>query len=245
LRASIAPAALGIAHASSQVMSMSLRFAFFCFVGALVFAAPSARAETPSPDASTSSEIARLTHSRDPVRYSLAVPGVSIKAGAAMVAIDAPMATVKQIVTDYAHYQDILHDFQRSRIVGKTPAGTDVYLQAPILHGAATLWAVVRFAPPVREGTGERIEGRKTGQANLDDLRATWRFYPIDAEHTVLKLEFLMVPNLPLPGAMVTPQLEESSEDAVRAVRNRAEALARQHCEGQAGADGAAPAKPD
>ncbi len=221
---------------------------FVWFVCAFVLAVgPSAHADAPSgPDAGPNAEVARLTQSREAVRYSLALPGASIKAGAAMLVVDAPVATVRQIITDYARYQEVLPGFQRSRIVGKTAAGTDVYLQAPILHGAATLWAVVKFAPAVREGAGERIEGRKTGPANLDDLRATWHIYPVDADRTLLKLEFLMVPNLPLPGAMVTPQLEESSEDAVRAVRDRAEALMKQRSDGQAGTDGATPpAKPN
>src|SRR5207244_1495300 len=119
--------------------------------------------------------------SRDAVRYSLAVSGASVRAGGAMIAVAAPLATVEQIVTDFAHYQDILPGFQKSRILGKTAAGTDVYLQAPILHGAATLWAVVRFTAPAKEGAGERVEGKKIGPANLDDLRATWRLYPVDA----------------------------------------------------------------
>jgi ribosome-associated toxin RatA of RatAB toxin-antitoxin module len=178
----------------------------------------------PPAEGGTNADVARVTHSRDAVRYSLAMPDSPIRAGGAMVAIDAPLADVRRLVTDYAHYQDFLPGFQKSRILARGPAGTDVYLQAPILHGAATLWAVVRFGLPVRDGAGERIEGKKTGQANVDDLRAIWRLSPIDANRTLLKLEFLVVPSLPLPGAMVTPQLAESSEDAVRACRDRAEA---------------------
>jgi ribosome-associated toxin RatA of RatAB toxin-antitoxin module len=192
---------------------------------------PEARADT-GPEA----EMNRVAHSRDVVGYTLAMPSASIKAGGAMLSVDAPMADVRQVITDYAHYQEIVPGFQKSRILARGPAGTDVYLQAPILHGAATLWAVVRFSLPVRDGTGERIEGKKTGPANVDDLRATWKLYPIDASHTLLKLEFLMVPSLPLPGAMVTPQLQEVSEDAVRACRTRAENIARLHAD-NSGAD--------
>jgi ribosome-associated toxin RatA of RatAB toxin-antitoxin module len=198
-------------------------------IASMVFLAGSDVAADPGPppDGGVDADVARVARSRDAVRYSFAMSGASIRAGGAMVAIDAPLADVRQIVTDYAHYQDFLPGFQKSRILARGPAGTDVYLQAPILHGAATLWAVVRFGLPVRDGAGEKIEGRKTGPANVDDLRATWKLYPIDANRTVLKLEFLMVPNLPLPGSMITPQLEESSEDAVRACRDRAEARAR------------------
>ncbi len=212
------------------------------FVGVLsfvVFAAGSdaAAQSDPPADGGTNTEIARLVRSRDAVRYSVAMSGTPIRAGGAMLAVDAPLADVRRIVTDYAHYQDFLPGFQRSRILARGPSGTDVYLQAPILHGAATLWAVVRFGLPVHDGTGEKIEGIKTGPANLDDLRATWKLYPIDANRTLLKLEFLMIPSLPLPGAMITPQLEESSEDAIRACRDRAEAQARSRADGSRAAD--------
>jgi len=196
-------------------------------VVAFIVAGPHAAAETPPVDAGSSAEAARLRQSRDAVRYSVAMPGTTIPAGGAMLAVDAPLASVRQIVTDYAHYQDFVPGFQKSRILAMSASGTDVYLQAPILHGAATLWAVVRFAPLVRDAWGERIEGRRRGPANVDDLRATWRLTSIDAGHTVLKLELLIVPSLPLPASMITPQLEESSEDAVRACRDRAEALAK------------------
>jgi ribosome-associated toxin RatA of RatAB toxin-antitoxin module len=120
----------------------------------------------------------------------------------------------------------VLPGFQKSRVLAQTPQGTDVYLQVPILHGAATLWAVTRFTSPTREGNGERVEGKRNGPANLDDLRATWHFYPVDDEHTILKLELLLVPRLPLPDSLITSQLAESADDAVRACRDRAEALA-------------------
>ena len=121
------------------------------FAGVLswvVFAAGSnavAQSEPPA-DGGTNAEIARVVRSRDAVRYSLAMSGSSIRAGAAMLVVDAPLSDVRRIVTDYAHYQDFMPGFQRSRILARGPSGTDVYLQAPILHGAATLWAVVRLA---------------------------------------------------------------------------------------------------
>jgi hypothetical protein len=203
---------------------------WFARVLALIsLAAGSAVAQSDAPvDGGAGAEIAKLARSRDAVRYSVAVAGAPIRAGGAMLVVDAPLADVRQIVTDFVHYKDIVPGFQKSRILARGPAGTDVYLQAAILHGAATLWAVVRFGQPAPDGAGEKIEGKKTGPANLDDLRATWKLYPIDANRTLLKLEFLMVPSLPLPGSVITPQLEESAEDAVRGCRERAEARARQ-----------------
>ncbi len=210
------------------------------FAGVLALislAAGSAVAQSDAPsDGGAHAEVARLARSRDAVRYSLAVAGAPIRAGGAMLVVDAPLGDVRQIVTDFPHYKDIVPGFQKSRVLARGPAGTDVYLQAAILHGAATLWAVVRFGLPAPDGAGEKIEGKKTGPANLDDLRATWKLQPIDGGRTLLKLEFLMVPSLPLPGSVITPQLEESAEDAVRACRDRAEALARRRAEPSADA---------
>jgi ribosome-associated toxin RatA of RatAB toxin-antitoxin module len=186
-----------------------------------------AQAAPPSstPSAASAPEATRLLASHAAERYDVAVPGQKLRAGAAMVAIDAPFAVVRRLITDFAHYQDVLPGFQKSRVLGQSAAGTDVYLQVPILHGAATLWAVTRFTAPVREGNGERIDGKRNGPANLDDLRATWHIYPVDDDHTVLKLELLLVPRLPLPDSFITSQLAESADDAVRACRDRAEAL--------------------
>ncbi|HKQ68454.1 MAG TPA: SRPBCC family protein [Polyangiaceae bacterium] len=169
-------------------------------------------------------EAQRLVRTHATERYNVPVTGYSIRAGGGMTSVNAPLAVVRQTLTDYGHYSQFMPRFQKSRIVGKTGAFTDVYLQVAILHGAANVWAVTRFGPPVPEGTGERIEGKLEGQGNVDDLRATWHLYPVDAGHTVVKLELLIVPKLPLPGSIVTPELEFASDQAVSATRDRAEA---------------------
>jgi ribosome-associated toxin RatA of RatAB toxin-antitoxin module len=172
-------------------------------------------------------EAERLVRTHKTERYSVAVPGFSIRAGGGMTVVNAGIATVRQTVTDYGHYADFMPRFQKSRIVGKSGPNTDVYLQVAILHGAANVWAVTRFGPPSPEGTGERIEGRLQGQGNVDDLRAVWHLTPVDAERTIVKLELLIVPKLPVPGSLVTPELEFASDQAVSATRDRTEARVR------------------
>jgi ribosome-associated toxin RatA of RatAB toxin-antitoxin module len=169
------------------------------------------------------SEAQRLTRTHATERYNVAVPGFSIHAGGGMTMVNAPIALVRQQVTDFAHYSDFMPRFQKSRIVGKSGGFTDVYLQVAILHGAANVWAVTRFAPAAPDGSGEKIEGKLEGQGNVDELRAVWRLYPTDAEHTLLKLELLIVPKLPLPGSLVTPELEYAADQAVSATRDRTE----------------------
>jgi ribosome-associated toxin RatA of RatAB toxin-antitoxin module len=176
-------------------------------------------------DGAVPAEAERLVRTHATERYNVAVPGYSIRAGGGMTAINAPLASVRRTVTDYGHYADFMPRFQKSRIVGKSGPNTDVYLQVSILHGAANIWAVTRFGQPVPEGAGERIEGRLHGQGNVDELLAIWHLVPVDENRTIAKLELLIVPKLPLPGSVVTPELEYASDQAVSAARERTEAI--------------------
>jgi Polyketide cyclase / dehydrase and lipid transport len=177
-------------------------------------------------------EAQRLSRTHATERYNVAVQGFSIRAGGAMTAVNAPLALVRQQVTDYRHYSEFMPRFQKSQVIrgGSNP---EVYLQVSILHGVANVWAVTRFSGPIPDGAGERIEGKMVvddkgkKQGNVDDLRAVWRLIPIDPDHTILKLELLIVPSFPVPGSIVTDELEFASDQAVSSSRNRAEANCR------------------
>lgn len=180
-----------------------------------------------SAHATPSESETRLLRSRQAERYNVALPDQSIRAGGAMIAVEAPLADVRRTITDFANYADFMPRFERSRIVKKSKEGVDVYLQVPILRGAATVWAVTRFVPPIPDGRGQRIEGRMTDQGNVRDLRAIWHLQPIDEGRTLLKLELLIVPKLPLPASVITPELEYAADQAVTASRDRAETRAK------------------
>jgi ribosome-associated toxin RatA of RatAB toxin-antitoxin module len=166
---------------------------------------------------------------RTTVRYDVKAPEISsISFGGGKTAVRAPVDVVRQVVTEYGSYKDFMPKFQKSLVVGKTKeGGTDVYLQVPIVHGAITLWAVTRFGLPRRDGNVERIEGAKVeDKGNVQDLRAIWRFYPVGEDKTILKLELLIVPSrlIPVPGSVVTEELAYAADEAVAAVRDRAQA---------------------
>jgi hypothetical protein len=197
------------------------------FVASATLSALGLLAATTRADGPAESEAQRLVRTHATERYNVVVPGCSIRAGGGMTVVNAGLATVRQTVTDFGHYAEFMPRFQKSKIVGKEGAFTDVYLQVGILHGAANIWAVTRFGPPAPEGAGERIEGRLNGKGNVDDMRAVWHLVPVDAEHTIVKLELLIVPTLPVPGSLVTPELEFASDQAVSATRDRTEARVR------------------
>jgi ribosome-associated toxin RatA of RatAB toxin-antitoxin module len=202
---------------------LTAAFSAMSFAGSIMLAPMAVLAE------GNDAEAQRLAASRSAERCNVAMAGASIRAGGAVIHVNAPMATVRKVVTDYGKYSRFMPRFEKSRVVEKRKDGTtDVYLQVPILHGAATVWSLTRFHPPVKEGAdGERIEGRMV-DGNVEDLRAVWHLRPVDATHTVLKCELLIVPKLPLPGNVVTPELEFAADQAVTASRDRSEAKARE-----------------
>lgn len=172
-------------------------------------------------------EAQRLAQKRAAERYNVEVPGSSVRAGGAAIFVNAPLAVVRKVVTEYSKYSSYIPRFQKSKVIAKKDHKTDVYLQVPILNGAATVWSLTRFEPPVKEGTnGERIEGKML-EGNVNDLRSWTHLRPVDDNHTILKLELLIALKLPLPDKVVVPELEYAADQAVTAIRDRSEERAK------------------
>ena len=181
----------------------------------------------PSATAKPTEESKRLMKKRDSERYEVLTPHSSIKAGAARVSVKASQAVVKKVVTDYGRYPEFISKFEKAKVVGKEGDKTDVYLQVPILKGAAKVWAVVRFEPPKSLNEDEEVIAASMVKGNVKRLDATWRIKKIDDESTQLNLELLIVPKLPVPGSLVTGEVAYAADEAVTGSRNRAEANAK------------------
>jgi ribosome-associated toxin RatA of RatAB toxin-antitoxin module len=193
-----------------------MRFRALLWVTAVALCSVSASADAPSFDPKSLADTGIVR------RYDLDLGG-PIRAGGAAGVVGAPASEVRRLVTDYGKYEAWLPGFKRSRIVGRSADRTDVYLEVPIFHGAAKLWAVTRFDAPQAENEGERIDGRMIGPGNVDDLRAVWHIVPVDERHTLVRLELLLVPKLHLGSELITSALAESADDAVSACRRRLE----------------------
>lgn len=162
-------------------------------------------------------------------RYSLKTtdPKNSIDTGGAAILVNAPIADVRRMVTAYKDYAKFIKPFEQSRLISRKNGVSEVYLEVPILNGAAKIWAVVNISSPEKDGSGdnagEKIVARYSGKGNVDDFRAVWRLRSIDDDHTVVKLEILVDPKIPVPASMITPELSYAADKAVTAVRDRAE----------------------
>jgi ribosome-associated toxin RatA of RatAB toxin-antitoxin module len=188
-------------------------------------------------------EASKLAARGAAARYTLktTAPPSPIDMGGASILVNAPLATVRKIVTAYGSYQTFLSPFDQSRVLAKRKGVSEVYLQVPILNGAVHIWAVADLSPPKKNGAGEEITARfKRG--NVDDFRANWHLRAIDEGRTVLKLELLVAPKLPFPSSIVTAQLVNAAEKAVTAVRDRAQAqVAKPNAVAMTGAAAPAP----
>jgi ribosome-associated toxin RatA of RatAB toxin-antitoxin module len=181
-------------------------------LGALAASLPAASQATPA--------------TRNVERFDVKVPNAGMNAGAARVRANAPTETVRSVVTDYARYSTIITSFKQARIVGRSGDSTDVYLEVPILDGVAKIWAVVRFAPPeIRDGQ-EVVRGRLV-KGNVKRLDATWRIQKIDEKASEVRLDLLIIPDLPAPKSLVTGELRKAAGKAVNMARNEAEQRTR------------------
>jgi ribosome-associated toxin RatA of RatAB toxin-antitoxin module len=158
--------------------------------------------------------------------YEVRVPNVALSAGAARARVASAHETIRGVVTDYAHYSQIITRFEKARIVGKVGQQTDVYLEVPILHGATKVWAVVRFDPPKTEGSDVVIRGRMV-KGNVKRLDSTWRVRKIDETSSDLTLELLIVPDLPAPSSLIVSEVRRAAARAVSGARAEAERRAR------------------
>jgi ribosome-associated toxin RatA of RatAB toxin-antitoxin module len=173
-------------------------------------------------------EATRLERRGRSERYTKATtsPKNSIDTGGAAIYIHAPIDVVRRIVTDYRNYEKTIKSFKTSKLLSRNKGVSEVYLEVPILHGAATVSVVALMGAPVIAGNEERITARML-RGNVDDFRAVWRLRAVDAENTILKLELLVDPSLPAPASLITPELCTASENAVTGVRKQAEKIHR------------------
>jgi ribosome-associated toxin RatA of RatAB toxin-antitoxin module len=196
-------------------MKLTRRLLLVASLASLVALAPDASAQ---PDA----EAKRLMKKRDSERYEVKTQHSSTKAGCARVHVAAPVAVVKSIVTDYKNYSKFIKKFEKAKVVGRDGNKTDVYLQVPILKGAAKVWAVVRFGQFKKQNGVDVLEGEMI-KGNVKRLDAKWIVKKIDADNTQLHLELLILPNMPVPGSVVTGEVAYASDVAVMGSRDRAE----------------------
>jgi ribosome-associated toxin RatA of RatAB toxin-antitoxin module len=163
---------------------------------------------------------------RKVTRYEVKMEKTDVRVGAARASVKAPTSTVRSVVTDFSKYSKIISKFEQARVVGKSGDKTDVYLQVPILKGAAKVWAIIRFEPPQRVGNEEIVRG-KLIKGNVKRLDAIWRIRQVDDKNSELDLELFIVPDMPAPRSLVLSEERGAAAKAVTDTRKEAERRAQ------------------
>ncbi len=157
----------------------------------------------------------------DVTRQEIRMPQSSRPAGLARTLVNAPPELVKQVVLDYGHYDRYIRPFEKSRVVGKSGDKTDVYLEVPILKGAAKIWVVLRMDPPKKVGDKEVISANMI-KGNVKQMHANWKLKRTADNNTELELEFLVVPSLPVPDSLISSEAQHAAFKAVTGLQGEA-----------------------
>jgi hypothetical protein len=161
-------------------------------------------------------------------RTNFEPPGLADRYGRAQILVDAPMGIVHRLVLDYGRYKEFTGGrFHTSRVIGKGAAGTDVYFQISVLDGMIMLWQVFRFQEirPLARGW-VMVEGFYV-KGNIGKGNAAWTLRALDDGRTLVTFDLLVLPNVPLPQSVVDRGLRNAAGEAVEAIRDRAQELAR------------------
>lgn len=162
---------------------------------------------------------------RDVERYERDVSDSAERAGAARAGVGASLARVESVVTDYAGYARFIDQFEKARVVARSGASTDLYIEIPILHGLTKIWAVLRFGAPVRQADATLVKGKMV-KGNVKRLDVTWRIHRVDADWTRLAAELLLDISLPAPRSAVMKTVKRAAAQAVKGARREAESRA-------------------
>lgn len=157
----------------------------------------------------------------DVVRQEIRMPQSSRPAGVARTLVTASPELVKSIVQDYGHYDRYIKPFEKSRVIGKSGDKTDVYLEVPILKGAAKIWVVLRMDPPKMVGDTEVISARMI-KGNLKQMNANWKMKRTADNKTELELEILIIPSLPVPDSLISSEAQHAAFKAVTGLQTEA-----------------------
>lgn len=150
-------------------------------------------------------------------------PDSGVEWGRAEGVIDARPDEVLAILSDYAQYAGLFPYFEKSKVLSQRGSDAIVYLEAKVLHGAATLWSQVRMKTTQSSGPAQIVEARMMrGKGNISQLLARWEVTPLaGGTRCYVAFQILVDPDLPLPDLAVNSELRHGAGKAMRALRNR------------------------
>ncbi|MFO0625053.1 MAG: hypothetical protein U0325_05500 [Polyangiales bacterium] len=147
--------------------------------------------------------------------------GTTVRRGVSRFVVQAPMAEVVRAFMDYGHYTELLPQVTTSRVVRRTRAGTEVYLQVDLGGNLGALWSRVRVTV---ERTPQRVTFQGTSlEGNVERFEFSARIDPVEGDpaRTLLECRMLSIPQLPFPSTVFTRENRRALTMMANRVRAR------------------------
>lgn len=191
---------------------------------ALVALPAFARADGPA-DPAKDPQVARLLEAKKTLNWNHTLGANKDRYGHAEALVDAPADKVAKTATQFGQYRHLHRKFATARVIAKEGNQTDVYMRYPVQIGPLTieLYEVMRFSPVRKSGNLQVIEARGV-KGDMKRGHTVITVKPIDAKHSLLSVDVLLVPTLPAPQSYVDEELRDGAQDFVRGLRDKAQA---------------------
>jgi hypothetical protein len=211
------------ARAMLEKSSMRMRFAPLAF--ALVLLAPMTAIADDAPDPTADPEVSRiLKDSQHTVRWNYVPSGKSDRYGHAETLTEATPDKTKEVMTDFGHMKDLHKKFSSARVVAKENDATDVYMKLPVKVGPVQIdqYQVLRFGPAKQVGSAWVVEGKGVS-GNMKNGHVILTVRPVDAKHSLIKVDILLTPSVPAPQSVVDEELRDAAQDLANGLKDKAQ----------------------
>jgi hypothetical protein len=196
----------------------SLRILVPLFVLALPVVAHADAASHPDP------QINRLLEAKKTLNWNQTVGSSQDRYGHAEALVDAPADVLAKKAIAFNEYRTFHRKFATARVVAKEGDKTDVYMRYPVTIGKLTieLQETMRFNPIKSMGSSYVLEG--TGlSGDMKRGHTVITIKPVDAKHSLLLVDILLVPKLPAPQSFIDEELRDGALDFVNGLKDKAQ----------------------
>lgn len=175
-------------------------------------------------DAEPDPQVTRLLQAKRTLNWNQMLGNANDRYGHAEALVDAPAEVVAKKAVSFGEYRTFHRKFATARVVAKEGDKTDVYMRYPVTIGKLTieLQETMRFSPIRSVGSSFVLEGHGlTGDMKRGHTVITIK--PIDAKHSLLQVDVLLVPKLPAPQSFIDEELRDGALDFVNGLKDKAQ----------------------
>jgi hypothetical protein len=169
-------------------------------------------------------QVARLLEAKKTLNWNQTLAGGKDRYGHAEALVEAPADKLAKTAVEFGKYKELHRKFSTARVIGKEGDQTDVYMRYPVTIGPVTieLYEVMRFGPDHAANGTHVIEARGI-KGDMKRGHTLITIKPVDAKHSLIEVDILLVPVLPAPQSYVDEELRDGAQDFVNGLRDKAQ----------------------